>query len=306
MALQLFMRPEDVPVSWDEFRKKTPKFSIALDGYVNDGPLFDYSGPWANFNHHENVDRMATRSTCAQVLIAIRQDLFNCFNDGKGACANIYVNDCDEDVSLSWFLIENYKLIENALNIAITRLVSIEDLLDVTAGAYPFPIDLDELQKIGWVFEPYRKFRLNGGLDRKHKKEYLEIIGQVGERIASYVKNKAKKVPLNTQYKKIGGGKDWTMVEEIGADARTGLYRDNLHAYVSVRKINDKRWVYTIGRMSLCIPFDIQKILTALNKEEANPVDKWGGSNTIGGSPRVNASKLPPQEVAKIINSAIQ
>ena len=58
--------------------------------------------------------------------------------------------------------------------------------------------------------------------------------------------------------------------------------------------------------MSSCIPFDIQKIITALNNEEANPLDKWGGSNTIGGSPRVNGSRLSPQEVTKIIESAMQ
>jgi len=193
MGIGLIMRPKDIPLSWDRFRKETPKFSIALDGYVNDGPLFDGAGPWANFNHHENVERMATRSTCAQVLIAIRQDLFNCFNDGKEAAANVYVNDCDEDVSLSWFLLKNYKLIENALNPAVTKLVSIEDLLDATAGAYPYPIDLAELQKIGWVFEPYRQFRLDGGLDRKDEGEYLDIVDKVGERIGGYIKNKGKK-----------------------------------------------------------------------------------------------------------------
>lgn len=293
-------------LSWDEFRKNTPKFSIALDGYVNEGPLFDEKGPWANFNHHENVDRMATRSTCAQILIAIRQDLFNCFTDGKEAHANVYVNDCDEDISISWFLIKNHKLIENAINHAITKLVSIEDLLDATAGAYPFPIDLSELQKIGWVFEEYRKFRLNGGLDRKNEKEYVEIVDKVGERITAYIKNKGKKISLDTRYKKIGGGKGWTMIEEIGPDARTGLYRNGIHAYISVRKVSDKKWVYTVGRMSPCVPFDIKKIITALNKEEANPTDKWGGSNTIGGSPRVNASKLSPQTVSKIINMTIQ
>ncbi|MFH1305616.1 MAG: hypothetical protein ABIH74_04380 [Candidatus Omnitrophota bacterium] len=249
---------------------------------------------------------MATRSTCAQVLIAIRQDLFTCFWSGKKAHANVYVNDCDEDISLSWFLIKNYKLIENALNHAITKLVSIEDLLDATAGAYPFPIDLADLQKIGWVFEPYRRFRLNGGLDRKNENEYLDIVEKVGKRIAAYVKNKGKKVSLDTRYKKITGGKDWMMVEELGTDARTGLYRDGIHAYVGVRKVSDEKWIYTVGRMSSCIPFDMQKIITALNEKEKNPTDKWGGSNTIGGSPRINGSKLLPDVVARTIEAVLQ
>lgn len=56
--------------------KATEPFSIALDGYVNVGPRFDHEGPRVNFNHHEEVDRLATRATCGQVLMAIRQGLF--------------------------------------------------------------------------------------------------------------------------------------------------------------------------------------------------------------------------------------
>ena len=53
-----------VVMSWEEFRKKKPACSIALDGCVAGQTKYSPAGPFANFNHHEAVDRLATRSTC--------------------------------------------------------------------------------------------------------------------------------------------------------------------------------------------------------------------------------------------------
>lgn len=305
MAINLIIDLKSLPFSWKKFCKTTPSFSIALDGYVNTGPCFDYEGPRINFNHHEDVDRLATRSTCAQVLIAIRQGLFDLFRDHNGPQANVYANDCDEDICLSWFLLKNYFLVENACPERITRLVTMEDLMDATAGAYPMPIELTTLKELAWVFAPYRNFRVKGGLDNKNVDEYKQIIDEVIVRIDNYIKGKSESVPLDTSYRKIGGGKNWTMLEEIGTHARTGVYTDGIRAYVSVRNISPKRWGYIVGRMSPYVNFDITRIIQTLNKAEGNKNDRWGGANTIGGSPRVNGSKLSPQEIEKIINQLI-
>lgn len=306
MAINLIIDLKNPPLSWKKFCKITPPFSIALDGYVNIGPCFAFEGIKINFNHHENVDRLATRSTCAQVLIAIRQGLFDLFKDEDGPRAEVYVNDCDEDICLSWFLLKNYLLVENVCPEQITNLVNMEDLMDATAGAYPLPIELITLKELGWIFEPYRKFRINGGLDRKTPKEYYQIINDVDGRIKKYINGTGGTIPLDTSYKIIGGGKNWKMLIEEGAHARTGAYADGIRAYVSVRQVSSARkWVYTIGKMSPYVDFDISKIMRALNQAEGNKKDKWGGANTIGGSPRVSGSALPPGEIEKIINDLI-
>src|SRR5579885_1466163 len=89
--------------SWAQFKEKAPPYSIALDGFVNEGPIVDHQGPRANFNHHEGCSRLATLATCGQVLMAIRQRLFRLFDKPT----TIYVNDCDEDVCTSWFLLKH-------------------------------------------------------------------------------------------------------------------------------------------------------------------------------------------------------
>lgn len=300
--ITLCMRPRAAPLRWEEFCGTHGPFSMALDGYVVAGPRFDPSGPRVNLDHHTEVDRLATRATCAQVLLAVCQGLFLSFCDASGPRANVYVNDCDEDVCTSWFLLKYAHLIDYVVNPLLNRLVSIVDVLDTTAGAYPFPVDLPVLQELAWVFAPYRQFRLAGGLDRKEPAEYVAVVEEVEDHILKHITGRGHKLPLDTRYEKIGGGPSWVMIREVGAQARTGVFADGVRAYVSVRPRPDGRWSYAVGRMSPFVPFDVPALLQALNRAEANGRDSWGGGNMVGGSPRVAGSRLSPAEVERIVN----
>lgn len=295
-----------VTLTWAQFKKLKSPFSIALDGYVADGPKFDPNGPWQNFNHHEAVSRLETRATCAQVLLAIRQGLFETFKKDGGNEARIFTNDCDEDVCLSVFLLRYAHLVEGTMNPAINRLVMMEDLLDTTSGAYAFPKDLPSFQKLMWVFEPYHIFRASGRLDRRVKEEFRSVISDVGMRVMAFITGNSLSVELDTRYEKLEQYHGWQMVKEIGLHARTGMFDDKIKAFVAVRERPDGRYIYTVGRVSQYIPFDVPEILRALNKAEGrDTLNNWGGGNTIGGSPRMSGSRLKPQEVAAIINEVL-
>jgi hypothetical protein len=306
MNIQLHVNPQTPPMSFGEFCLSHPAYSISLDGYVAGIPAFDRFGPWANFNHHEDVDRLATRCTCAQVLMAIRSGLFSVFKNGKGSLSiNVYVNDCDEDCCLSWFLLSNPSLSQNVVNPLLNRLVSLEDALDSTAGAFPFPDTLTVLGELGWVFEPYRRFRLSGELDKRDPDSFRSIITDVCSRITQHVIGKGSSVELDFRYKVLEKFSKWSMVEEIGSHARAGLYSDGIKAFLSVREQGNGKWSYIIGRQSQFIPFEIPSIIARLNAAEAqDSMDKWGGSPLIAGSPRIGGSKLSPPEVAKIIEQS--
>ena len=144
--MNLLIEPTRAPISWQKFCHETRGRSVALDGYVAAGPRVNMQGPWINMNHHEEVSRLETRATCAQVLVAIRQGLMDCLRNERGKLDfNVFVNDCDEDVSLACFLLSHPELAMSAMNPALNRLVFMEDMLDTTAGAYPFPKDLASL-----------------------------------------------------------------------------------------------------------------------------------------------------------------
>ncbi len=311
--IKLVVCPKQAPVTWDTFCEHEDKFAIAVDGYVIGGPRFDPKNVRANFNHHEEVDRLGTRATCAQVLMAIRQGLFNTFRDEQGPQARVLANDCDEDICTSWYLLKHHAVCGQAMNPLLNRLVMMEDCLDATAGAYPFPKDLPVLRELAWVFEPYRQFRLSGQLDKKDPQAYRSIIEDIEGRIGRHITGSGLEVPLDTRYERLGGGTGWVMVREVGAQARTGMFSDGIQAYVSVRERGDGKWTYTVGRMSNFIPFDCETIFKRCNAAEVVrgpldewvPGDNWGGSPMIGGSPRIGGSRISPEDMAKIVEVSL-
>ena len=308
------MNPSYPPVSRFEFCRDTAPYSIAIDGFVRGEPWFDPRGPHANFNHHEDVDRLATRATCAQVHLAIRQGLFSRFRDGGEPTAQVYANDSDQDVCLSWYLLKNHFRAAPTMNAALNRLVGLEDMLDATAGAYPYPVDLPLLGEVAWVFEPYTRARAGGSLDGRDPAVFAGIVEDVYGRIDRHLLGTGGRMKLETSYERApyDCGPGIVMVREGGAHARTAMFSDGIRAFVSVRDRKEGGHVYVLGRMSQYVSFNLPKTYTALNVAEGNGLllttnggDRWGGSDTIGGSPRVAGSKLSPDDVAEVIRSVV-
>lgn len=55
------LHPAHAPLAWPTFVSTSPAYSIAIDGYVCDGPRL-------NVNHHECVDRPATGAVLARYM----------------------------------------------------------------------------------------------------------------------------------------------------------------------------------------------------------------------------------------------
>lgn len=310
MRVNLHVEPLTPPMSGEEFKAHAGPCSIALDGYVCEGPWYSErcgdEGPYRNFNHHEDVDRSSTRATCGQVLLAIRSGLFQAFRMDAEPTAHVYVNDCDEDVCLSWFLLNNAHIAQSSTNPMLNRLADIVDKLDTTAGAYPLPPDSPLQGELAWIFNPYRRFRLAGGLTRRDAEEFRGVITDVENRILRYVVGQGKTIPVDTRYERIGGGQGWVLVKEVGAQSRTGMFGDGIQAFLSVRDQIGDRFDYVVGRQSEYVPFPVPKILDTLNHVEGTSgADRWGGGNTIGGSPRISGSRLPPDKVSAVIEDVL-
>jgi len=317
MSLNLIVEPNTPPLSRKEFCATRRGPAIALDGYVYGGPFFEEKGPYINFNHHERVDRLATRATCGQVMLAICQGLFQILTTDDGQLhGDVYMNDCDEDCCTSWTLLKHGQKILSLLDAQdpesqvmltrLNRLVWKEDLLDATAGAYCFRPEMPIIQKIAWIFKPYRQFRIAGGTrEQRDEQHFREVIEKVENRILQYIEGNGKSITLNTIYERIGGGKNWIMVHEIGLHARTGMFVDGIRAYVSVRQRANGRYDYTIARMSPFVKFPIPKFKSYFNKIEMCGEDRWGGSHICIGSPLIGGSALAPQSIQKEINRIV-
>ena len=296
-------------ISWDDFKEVAPPFSIALDGFVGGAPNFDRERVCVNFNHHQDVDRLATRSTTGQVFVALKQGLVDAFCDRGVTRMNIFVNDPDPDSSLAvWLLANHERVLGTKSEPIISKLIFAEDLLDTTAGAYPFDPKSSLMQELAWIFEPYVQARMMGRIRDMQGPEMANVIDAVGMRVSKYSLGQGHKLILDTQFEMIGGGPDWRMIIESGYYARTGLFSAGIRAFVSFLGESNERYHYSIGKMSPYIPFPVKDIFKALNLRE-NLIDNsgscWDGGDIIGGSPRKLGSSLRPQEVEAVINELL-
>ncbi len=308
MAMELFVEPRKV-YTWSQFKKEKEPYSIALDGIVNDVTEIDEAGPYANFDHHSKVGRIATRSTCKQVAMYINLDLFDLFKVDGIPTANIYVNDPDEDTCLGYWLLKHHEEVGNHANPRINRLVDCEDRLDCTAGAYPFG-DIEMRRKMAWIFEPYNDLRFKGQISELDEGGMRNVIEAVCARIDDHIYREGGEVALEGHYEKIGGGDNWVMVKETGPASRLAMYNDGIKAFTAlVAEKEDGSYVYVMGRKSECIRYPIPYFIKKLNKIEAEIVNDgnlWGGSDTIMGSPRITGSKIPPDRMQEEINLMIK
>lgn len=305
MSVTLVMRPQDVPLTWQQFVEKWGPYSIAIDGYVADRPILDSRLPAVNLNHHENVSRLETRATCAQAHLEIQLGLFKLFRKKGEPEARIFANDCDEDVCLTWYLLKHGWVAESIINPRLNKLVGLVDRLDTCAGMFPFSVDMPILGELAWVFEPYRRFRVNGGLETRSSEAFTDVVTNVCNRIERFIVGENESIILDTRYRILNRGIDWAMIEEIGPYGRQGALADGIRAFISAKHRNDGRWSYSVCRVSELIPFPVQAILAECSCREDNPLDPWGGGTTIGGSGRKNGSRLTPAEVFKISEEEI-
>ncbi len=300
-----------VVMSWDSFQAQKPPFSIALDGYVSGQSKFSPSGPFANFNHHEGVDRLSTRSTCMQIFFSIKLGLFDSFSKDGKCFAHAYVNDADQDVCLSyWLLAHPDKAASVKWEDPLAQFIVFEDFIDASAGAYPFD-DSNEpdslLKRQAWVFEPYTTARGERRLHSMTGQELEWLIKSISDRITQFTENKGQSIEIDSHAEIIGGGPGWKMIFETSIYARTSIYASGTSAFVGMRTRNDGNYTYVLGKISPYVPFPLFKIYKTLNEVEKleSPHNSWGGSDIIGGSPRKTGSRLSPQEVEQIINNVI-
>lgn len=294
-----------VVLSWDEFTHTKPPYSIALDGYVNSVTELDINGPYLNLDHHSGVRRLITRSTCAQVYLSIVLGLFKLFQKDNQPHANIFVNDCDQDVCLSYWLLKNPdKILGLKAQDNIARLIIGEDFLDATAGSFPIDLTRDIMQQSFWIFEPYTIARTNAELKKYSSSQMVELIMRVYERIDLFVEGNAQKIEADARYEINGGGAGWTLAKEIGPYARMQLYQEGVEALITYLDNQDGSYTYSLGKLSRYIKFPIQDLYHVLNQAENlnDPNNQWGGSAVIGGSPRRNGSQLKPKELENIVN----
>jgi hypothetical protein len=313
-GINLHVKPRHV-YRFDEFIEQSPAYSVGLDGTVYGPSCKDKIGLHLNVNHHEEVDRFATRSTAQQIFLLSKLGRFREFPGSNDLQMHFHVNDPDEDVCLAVWLLKNQDKIEDPwLKDKIEILVRTAELLDATAGAFPFDPDSEIMRKISWIFEPYNEARKASKISEMKGEDMASLIEKVGERITEYVYGEGEKKQLQMHYETVDQGQGWSLLQETrdtGSAGRIGFFNHGGRAFCSYREVNvdggEKRYAYSLCRFSPYITgFPLDEFYYLLNRVEGSEHsanDSWGGGDSTGGSPRKSLSKLAPQQFKSIIDS---
>lgn len=298
-SMRVEIRPR-VVIGWKQFLRTHPVRSIALDGYVKGEPRFNRKGTHVNFNHHEDVNRLATRCTASQVSVAIKGGLMGIFTPEN---TTVWINDCDRDVCLAvWLLRNSERVMGTHSEPLIARIVFNTDMMDTCAGAYPIDPEDRIMQEMAWIFAPYTEARRQGKVPHLNSSEMQTIMYAVLDRISAYSRGQGQLQKPDTRYSVIGGGRDWKLVQEVGGDARTRMRAEGICAFASYRGEESGRYIYSIGNLTPYGGFDLRALYQKLNQvEDFRGNDVWGGSDNCGGSPRERGSGLCPEDLAKVI-----
>src|SRR3989344_1479745 len=308
--IQLIVEPRVVK-TWNQFIEESPPYSISLDGYVSGAPNYQSSGPRLNLNHHEDVDRYSTLCASMQAYLKLKTGLFEKFNLNNEPHAQIYVNDADQDSSLAAFILTKP---ESSLNIKkqnkLEELLHHEQLMDITGGMFPLDTKSRIMQKMAWIFEPYDDVRISGKLYLMNADEMKNLMQDIFLRIEKHLSGKSFEMGLDNSYTILYGKQDnFVLVKENSVYSRAKMIRDGIKTFALLVRENAGVYKYTLGKISDFIPVLLPEIYDFLNKFEnikSDDTDKWVGSQTIGGSPRIRGSKIRPEELFELIKNYIE
>jgi hypothetical protein len=282
--------------NWDHFLKEAPEYSIGLE-VIDDTP--GHRGHYVHFDHHEGVIREATMSAAMQAYLAVRQGRLMERWLPHRCPIPVYVWNADQDVCLAAFILEYHELFERFHSDPLLRwIVQFNNKIDVCGGLYP--VDLPELERnhFTWVFEPFRRQRMEG---KTQGDESLvrTTIRQVCDRLKCLLEGTAGVSPVTAQPEILYESPNGFVIADEKGDPNSRLVLasrgyTNLISLLSRRK--GGRYTYSVIRGS---PYDedtfpVTTLVQAFQAAEDSPDAKiWGGSNMAAGSDSELGSSLP-------------
>ncbi len=297
--------------------RKAPPGTIYLDGVAQTEPFLDHDKKVYNLDHHEGCVRAFTLATCEQALIMCVKGL-----DLRDREWKIFANEPDLDTILAVWIILNYQRINNREAIhrrslfALVRLEGVIDALGLEMRELSgLPRDL--LQKLMRIIDNLRAEELDLKKEGTWSKtDYLDYTVRVLRKLDHFLI-------------KLGELDDFKGVEElarielnpnriaVAVESDLGIYELEPHltklyghrlGWVALRK--EKR-TYTLRQMDLFMPVSLENVYQRLNFMDPAVkgrmgVNRWGGSDDIGGSPRGTGTHLNPVEIMSACRVAVE
>jgi hypothetical protein len=279
---------------------------IFLDGACAGPPFYDNRRSHYSFDHHEGCVRSATAAACEQAAVALFEGLPLAEGDWT-----IYLNGADADSVLAAWLLANHAELrrdDRRLLAAAMPLVRTEGAIDahgpgaellagtgaaaagLASALVPFAA---ACRAVGsGVGATARLAAALAGLDA------LLLPGATIAELDAYAE--WGRIPL-------AGGKVAVLAASSrGVYAAEAFYRARCGEALALLVLRTGAAAYTLKLVDRFSRNDLTALYSRLNRLDPavagrTAADRWGGSATIGGSPRAAGTGLPPEAIAAAV-----
>ncbi len=290
--------------------------TILLDGAGSFGPLLDPKNRLYNLDHHENCERAITLATCEQALLLVNSGL----ELGEGDWT-IYANEPDLDTVLALWCLLNFQRVPQlrpAARDVLYPLVRLEGAIDANGSELAAACGLPS-----GVFRETQK-----RLDRLMARETaLKNAGEWHQADWAAFTH-ASLGEIDRLIYTPADFREYASVEEIyghleiaprrvavACRDRSGIYdvEQNLKArwgdQLCIVALEKEPGHFTLRRTASLSGIDLHQAYDYLNRIDPHvdgrpPGKRWGGSASIGGSPRISGTGLGAPQILRALESA--
>jgi hypothetical protein len=294
--------------------RKAEPGSIFLDGAAQAPPFLDSDRNVFNLDHHEGCVRPFTLATCEQAYILIRRGLNLREREWR-----IHANEPDLDTVLAiWLLLNHARLSdeESDLRHKILPLVRLEGVIDVHG------LELMELAclsdeelaradgHIAQLMAGEIALKKEGRWAEWDYAEYtLELLRKIDEIVYSPWDFEGFKIVDEIARVNITG----TQIAVL-CRSESGIYdvekqlRAVHGARLGIIALDRGGGHYTVRQVNLFMNANLQRVYARLNAIDpaVRGSNRWGGSDQIGGSPRLTGTRLPPDQIGEALVRAFR
>jgi len=289
---------------------------VLLDGAGSFGPLLDTKKRLYNLDHHEGCERAFTLATCEQALLLVHSGLELAEGDWT-----IYANEPDLDTVLAIWCLLNFQRVAQLSSRSrdvLFPLIRLEGAIDANGAelaktcGLPAPVFRETQERLDRLIARESALKSAGTW---HEADWSEFTLKSLEDIDSLIY-----APMDFQ--------EYASVEEIYGHCeiaprriavacrdRSGIYdveqnlKDRWGDQLCLVALEKEPGHFTLRRTAALSGIELGPAYDLLNRVDPSvdgrpPSKRWGGSSSIGGSPRVSGTGLGAQEILNTLQAA--
>jgi len=293
-----------------------PPGSIFLDGTAHGEPFLCPERAIYNLDHHEGCVRAFTLATCEQAMVLLRKRL-----DLRRREWTIYANDADLDALLAiWVLVNHLRLVHQnpELCARILPLLRLEGVIDALGR------ELQDLCALPQEQMAEARACMEKLLASERKLKGCGRWGQVD--LGRYVAQQLRVIDRMVYPREVLSSRAAEIEELARAEIAPGsiavVCRSDLGVYdveEELRRLHGERLglfalqkeagTYTLRQIDPSLPTRLAEIYAQLNlldpgSDGCASANRWGGSDEIGGSPRLAGTRMSPQQIVEACRRA--